>query len=450
MTNWRDGTPSPTEEEPNRSNIPVPAPAGSGYNNGRGSEVRGAATGDAPTGDVSMPSAENSGDTHPHGPGQQQQMPRVSISERNSVNDSQPSGTPRLSDPHPFATSSNQPAASSSTGPGRRKGGLRKPGVPLPNEVANTRVRWDEEAIAEHDLERGTRMVIDEPDTPFCRSPPSHSEESDTDSRKGGVRFSLEDASVVFVPKKERDKQPDGFSALGNPMVPSAKEVTEKLNKWDGKLSNRFQHGSKSSSSEEEDTNRKLQDDDGPVAMDLKGDLSRPSSIDSSQFGSIQGKKADQVNATGAVSPPIINFDKVADHPITRKFQGSGSNSGYGSGEKRKYDECISLSQVVRSGSEADQESSHGPSMSGSACVSGNSSRRSSKVQFSNADPDEFDAPKPIVESKDPNLANLSFAEKRKLHYKEFEMLQKIRMMKDTSSEEDDEAGISQLDNNIN
>ena len=63
-----------------------------------------------------------------------------------------------MSDPHPFASSSNQPA-SGSGGPNPRKGGLRKPGVPLPNAVANTRVRWDEEAIAEHDLERGTRMV---------------------------------------------------------------------------------------------------------------------------------------------------------------------------------------------------------------------------------------------------------------------------------------------------
>jgi len=34
------------------------------------------------------------------------------------------------------------------------------------------RVKWDEDTIAEHDKDRGTRMVIDEPDTPFVRSPP--------------------------------------------------------------------------------------------------------------------------------------------------------------------------------------------------------------------------------------------------------------------------------------
>mmetsp|Transcript_21364 Transcript_21364/g.63712 ORF Transcript_21364/g.63712 Transcript_21364/m.63712 type:complete len:460 (+) Transcript_21364:86-1465(+) len=32
-------------------------------------------------------------------------------------------------------------------------------------------VRWDEEVLAEHDKERGTRQKIDEPDTPFVRSP---------------------------------------------------------------------------------------------------------------------------------------------------------------------------------------------------------------------------------------------------------------------------------------
>ena len=32
-------------------------------------------------------------------------------------------------------------------------------------------VTWDEQGIADHDLTRGTRMPIDEPDTPFNRSP---------------------------------------------------------------------------------------------------------------------------------------------------------------------------------------------------------------------------------------------------------------------------------------
>jgi protein phosphatase inhibitor 2 len=33
-------------------------------------------------------------------------------------------------------------------------------------------ITWDEEIIAEHDKDRGTRMPIIEPDTPFARSPP--------------------------------------------------------------------------------------------------------------------------------------------------------------------------------------------------------------------------------------------------------------------------------------
>eukprot|EP00439_Symbiodinium_sp_Y106_P049533 s4931_g6.t1 len=40
-------------------------------------------------------------------------------------------------------------------------------------------VHWDEQCIAEHDKERGTRQKIDEPDTPFIRSPESSSEEEE-------------------------------------------------------------------------------------------------------------------------------------------------------------------------------------------------------------------------------------------------------------------------------
>eukprot|EP00746_Dinoflagellata_sp_MGD_P020265 gnl/MRDRNA2_/MRDRNA2_147204_c0_seq1.p1 gnl/MRDRNA2_/MRDRNA2_147204_c0~~gnl/MRDRNA2_/MRDRNA2_147204_c0_seq1.p1 ORF type:complete len:383 (-),score=80.68 gnl/MRDRNA2_/MRDRNA2_147204_c0_seq1:48-1139(-) len=41
------------------------------------------------------------------------------------------------------------------------------------------RVTWDEIAIAEHDKERGTRQKIDEPDTPYIRSPMNESEDED-------------------------------------------------------------------------------------------------------------------------------------------------------------------------------------------------------------------------------------------------------------------------------
>lgn len=45
--------------------------------------------------------------------------------------------------------------------------------LPLPNEnlKAGKRVSFNEHELAEHDKERGTRMVIPDPDTPFMRSP---------------------------------------------------------------------------------------------------------------------------------------------------------------------------------------------------------------------------------------------------------------------------------------
>merc|ERR1719356_331946 len=46
-------------------------------------------------------------------------------------------------------------------------------------------VHWDEQAIEEHNKERGTRQKIDEPDTPYVRSPQtaSDSEGASADER---------------------------------------------------------------------------------------------------------------------------------------------------------------------------------------------------------------------------------------------------------------------------
>jgi len=49
------------------------------------------------------------------------------------------------------------------------------------------RVHWDEQSIAEHDKERGTRQKIDEPDTPYVRSPQTASDS------EGGVASSDDD-----------------------------------------------------------------------------------------------------------------------------------------------------------------------------------------------------------------------------------------------------------------
>ncbi|KAF4651846.1 hypothetical protein FOZ61_010116 [Perkinsus olseni] len=62
--------------------------------------------------------------------------------------------------------------------------------VAVPDHIRNAgkRIRFDEAVIAEHDLERGTRMTIDEPDTPFVRTPLSSGESSEDSSSTHGGR----------------------------------------------------------------------------------------------------------------------------------------------------------------------------------------------------------------------------------------------------------------------
>lgn len=47
-------------------------------------------------------------------------------------------------------------------------------------------ITWDEEVIAEHDKLRGTRMKIDEPDTPFERERPDGLEDSEEGDSAAG------------------------------------------------------------------------------------------------------------------------------------------------------------------------------------------------------------------------------------------------------------------------
>merc|ERR1712032_718191 len=58
-------------------------------------------------------------------------------------------------------------------GPSPRRGGLRnslKAHPFAPNHIVK-KFGWDEETIAEHDKERGTRQKIEEPNTPWILSP---------------------------------------------------------------------------------------------------------------------------------------------------------------------------------------------------------------------------------------------------------------------------------------
>ena len=53
-------------------------------------------------------------------------------------------------------------------------------------------VRFDESIIAEHDKERGTRMTIDEPETPFARSPLLSESEDESVHGRHAAQFNLD------------------------------------------------------------------------------------------------------------------------------------------------------------------------------------------------------------------------------------------------------------------
>jgi len=86
-------------------------------------------------------------------------------------------------------------------------------------------VHWDEETIAVHDLERGTRQKIDEPDTPFVRSPATT---SDTDEFSENHSSGTDDAkkpSVQFEFSTKKKHLTKTKSA--NPAA-----VVKRLNEW--------------------------------------------------------------------------------------------------------------------------------------------------------------------------------------------------------------------------
>ena len=67
----------------------------------------------------------------------------------------------------------------------------------LSEQKKRQQVHFDEAIIAEHDKDRGTRMTIDEPDTPFARSPLMSESEDDTSHGKehSHPKFHLETVS---------------------------------------------------------------------------------------------------------------------------------------------------------------------------------------------------------------------------------------------------------------
>eukprot|EP00397_Hematodinium_sp_SG-2012_P007256 GEMP01007298.1.p1 GENE.GEMP01007298.1~~GEMP01007298.1.p1 ORF type:complete len:708 (+),score=187.83 GEMP01007298.1:185-2125(+) len=92
-------------------------------------------------------------------------------------------------------------------------------------------VHWDEETIAEHDLERGTRQKIDEPDTPFVHSPATT---SDTDEFSENLPSTDEDnddkQQTVKFDISKRNKKP--FTNKDSKESANPAAVAERLNEW--------------------------------------------------------------------------------------------------------------------------------------------------------------------------------------------------------------------------
>lgn len=112
----------------------------------------------------------------------------------------------------------------------RGRGGLR---LRQRRKKTAAHITWDEEAIAEHDKERGTRQKIDEPDTPFIRSPQSASDgesvlASSDDERRISFRESVEIPCLpgASMLRCERDKT----SATDADVNPEA--IADRLDAW--------------------------------------------------------------------------------------------------------------------------------------------------------------------------------------------------------------------------
>mmetsp|Transcript_43136 Transcript_43136/g.101329 ORF Transcript_43136/g.101329 Transcript_43136/m.101329 type:complete len:614 (+) Transcript_43136:82-1923(+) len=82
------------------------------------------------------------------------------------------------------------------------------------------RVTWDEKIIAEHDKERGTRQKIDEPDTPYIRSPQTASDS------EGGVVSSDEEHAQHRLSWRRDDAVYGGSCSSKAVPVPNPAEIS--------------------------------------------------------------------------------------------------------------------------------------------------------------------------------------------------------------------------------
>lgn len=81
-----------------------------------------------------------------------------------------------------------------------------------------TKIRWDEETIAEHDLERGTRQKIEEPNTPWMGSP------------SGSARESAIHSSTPVIADHSEDGDAQPIAATSVPL--EEQDVEERLQTW--------------------------------------------------------------------------------------------------------------------------------------------------------------------------------------------------------------------------
>mmetsp|Transcript_54543 Transcript_54543/g.100957 ORF Transcript_54543/g.100957 Transcript_54543/m.100957 type:complete len:196 (+) Transcript_54543:56-643(+) len=84
-----------------------------------------------------------------------------------------------------------------------QQGALRTPADRPPVQAADRHITWNEENLAEHEKDRGTRQKIDEPPTPWVWSPAAASED-DERSGEAGSRS----ASVARQPKQAQGVDP--------------------------------------------------------------------------------------------------------------------------------------------------------------------------------------------------------------------------------------------------
>lgn len=172
----------------------------------------------------------------------------------------------------------------------RVSGALRLPCSPKTKarrrKVNKGHVHWDEQAIAEHDKERGTRQKIDEPDTPYVRSPQTASDSeggpaSSDDEHHRGVRSSHDPAVASKPPKAAAIRVEDPASDTAAEVAQPAQEVDfsavgSRLDDWVrmGGKQRRISHGGSSAASS----------DGAEYAADAE--CSRPSSVCSSRSSS--------------------------------------------------------------------------------------------------------------------------------------------------------------------